>query len=107
MNLRGPRAERMAVALPRGHADLKDQLRRAAGSTVRNIAEAAGRSHPKDRSARFMVARGECAETVASAEMAFVAGLVEGASFTHLRGLGARVSAMLVGLIRKDGGCWP
>ena len=99
--------ERIADSLPRGHADLKDQMRRSAGATVRNIAEAASRSHPKDRCARFSVARGECAETIASAEMAHAIGLADDAEFAYVHQLGARIAAMLVGLIRRNDGCWP
>ena len=54
--------EALAARLPRGHAELKDQLRRAVGATVRNIAEGANRFHPKDKSARFIIARAECGE---------------------------------------------
>ena len=35
--------EIVAAAFPRGFADLEDQLRRAAGATVRHIAEGANR----------------------------------------------------------------
>ena len=40
--------EIVAAAFPRGFADLKDQLRRAAGATVRHIAEGANRASPRD-----------------------------------------------------------
>jgi hypothetical protein len=51
--------EAVASRFPRGYADMKDQLRRATGAIVRNIAEGANRFHPADKMARFLVARGE------------------------------------------------
>ena len=39
--------EIVAAAIPRGLADLKDQLRRAAGATVGHIAEGANRICPR------------------------------------------------------------
>ena len=44
--------EELAAALPRGHADLKDQVRRAGAAVVRHIAEGASRVHPRDKAAR-------------------------------------------------------
>jgi len=62
--------EAIARRFPVGHADLEDQLRRAAAATVRNIVEAASRYHPRDKAARYITARGECAECEVSLEMA-------------------------------------
>ena len=62
--------EHLAATLPNGHAELKDQLRRAVGATVRNIAEGANRLHARDKTARFIVARAECGECEAALEMA-------------------------------------
>jgi four helix bundle protein len=93
--------ERVAATLPQGHAELKDQLRRAAGATVRNIAEGANRVHARDKAARFMVARGEVGECEAALEMVQVLALVPGARLIALRQLADRVAAMLWGLIRR------
>lgn len=89
--------------LPKGYADLRDQMRRAAAATVRHIAEGASRTHPRDKAARFMCARGECAECDASLEMAEVLGLASRARTGELRRLADRVGAMLSGLIRRQG----
>lgn len=94
--------EAVAKDLPRGHADLKDQLRRAAAATVRHVAEGANRIHPKDKAARFMVARGEVGEAEAILHMAAVSGLDNPARLMELRNLANRISAMLVGLIRRE-----
>ena len=90
------------IPLPRGHADLRDQLRRAAAATVRHIAEGANRMHPRDKAARFMVARGECGECEASLEMVELLGLAPGARLQALGRLADRVAAMLRGLIRRE-----
>ena len=94
--------ERLADGFPRGHADLKDQIRRAAAATVRHIAEGANRIHPRDKAARFMLARAECGECDAILEMAWIVGLVSEESLSRLRHLTGRVSAMLLGLIRRE-----
>ena len=90
------------ISWPRGHADLRDQLRRAAAATVRHLAEGASRTHPRDKAARFMVARGECAECAASLEMAEVLVLASRLRLRELRRLAGRVAAMLTGLIRRE-----
>jgi len=94
--------ERLAAGVPRGHADLKEQLRRAAAATVRHIAEGANRIHPRDKAARFAVARGECGECAAAVEMAEVIGLLGPGVATRLRVLADRIAAMLAGLIRRE-----
>jgi four helix bundle protein len=94
--------EIVAGSFPRGFADLKDQVRRAAAATVRNIAEGANRIHPSDKAARFSVARGEAGECESALEMAGVAGLVGPAEEIRLRTLADRVAAMLMGLIRRE-----
>ena len=48
--------EKITARFRRGHSELRDQLRRAAGATVRNIAEGANRAHPADKATRFLVA---------------------------------------------------
>ena len=94
--------EALAADLPRGYADLKDQVRRAAAATVRHVAEGANRVHPRDKAARFMVARGEVGEVDAVLEMAAIAHLGAPARVARLRQLADRVGAMLFGLIRRE-----
>ena len=94
--------ESLAAGLPRGYADLKDQVRRAASATVRHIAEGANRIHPKDKAARFMVARGEVGEVDAILQMAEISGLDSPERVVRLRKLADRVGAMLFGLIRRE-----
>ena len=94
--------ESLAERMPRGHADLKDQVRRAAAATVRHIAEGANRYQPRDKAARFILARAECGECDAALEMAEVCGLGSATTLNGLRSLADRVSAMLFGLIRRE-----
>jgi len=88
------------LMLPKGFADLRDQLRRAAAATVRHIAEGANRSHPRDKAARFIIAQGEAGECDAALEMAGLLQLVPPERVQSLRRLADRVGAMLTGLIR-------
>jgi four helix bundle protein len=92
--------EENAAQFPNGYADLKDQLRRAAAATVRNLAEGANRIRPRDKAARFAVALGEVGETDAALEMAAVLALASERRIGKLRVLAGRVAAMLHGLFR-------
>jgi four helix bundle protein len=56
----------IVAELPRGHAARADQLMRSAESTVRNIAEGAGRWSDADSANRYTSARGEAMESAAS-----------------------------------------
>lgn len=93
--------ERLAGALPRGHADLKDQVRRAAAATMRNIAEGANRWAPRDKASRFVIARGECGECDAALEMVRRLRLAPDEEVGALRHLADRIGAMLTGLITR------
>lgn len=94
--------ERLAGALPRGHADLKDQVRRAASATMRNITEGANRWTPRDKAARFVIARGECGECDAALEMLQRLRLAPDHEVVPLRSTAHRVGAMLTGLIKRQ-----
>jgi four helix bundle protein len=58
-------ALRIVKALPRGHASLADQLRRAATSVPLNIAEACGKPSMVERARFFTTARGSAMECAA------------------------------------------
>ena len=94
--------ERMTAAFPRGHADLRDQIRRAAAAVVRNIAEGANRRHPADKSSRFLVARGEAGECDACLDMVAILGLASPSTLHSLRSDADRVGAMLTGLAMRE-----
>ena len=62
--------------LPKGHADLADQLLRAAQSQPRNIAEGAGRRTPVDQARFYTHARGSAMEAAAALDTLRVMRLV-------------------------------
>jgi four helix bundle protein len=94
--------ELLAKRFPRGHADLKDQLRRAAAATVRHIAEGANRITPRDKAARYVLAMAECGEAEASLELANALGIASGPAVLRVRQLADRVGAMCWGLLRSQ-----
>jgi four helix bundle protein len=94
--------EDLAARFPRGHRDLRDQVRRAAAATVRHIAEGANRAHPADKAARFLIAKGEVGECDACLEMAAILELGRSDTLASLRSSADRVAAMLTGLVRRE-----
>jgi len=82
-------------------AKLRDQAMRAAQSTCLNIAEANGRFSRADRGRVFAIARGEAAEAVAAVQVAAMSGNCRADSAEDARRHGARVAALLSGLIRR------
>ena len=56
--------------MPRGNANLSDQLSRASVSTVTNIAEGANRLGTGEKRQKFSIARGEVGEAAACIELA-------------------------------------
>ncbi len=56
-------ARRVRQRLPKGHADLADQLRRAAQSIPQNIAEGCGRTTRADKAKHYTIARGSAMES--------------------------------------------
>ncbi len=61
---------RVIDGLPRGHAHLADQLRRASSSITLNFAEGCGKSSARDRRRYFHSARGSANEVVAILDVA-------------------------------------
>lgn len=72
-------------SLPKGHAELADQLLRAAQSQPRNIAEGAGRRTATDQARFYAHARGSAMEAAAALDTMLVMRLVDGP--THARGI--------------------
>ena len=65
-------ALQIAAEIPRGHAELKEQLRRASVSVPLNVAEGAGRASPRDASRHYAIARGSAIECAAILDIALV-----------------------------------
>ena len=63
--------------LPKGHAELSDQLLRAAQSQPRNIAEGAGRRTRVDQARFYTHARGSAMEAAAALDTMRIMKLVE------------------------------
>jgi four helix bundle protein len=91
--------EAIAKDLPRGHATLADQLRRALLSAFLGIAEAASRSGA-DRLARFRCARGEASEAAAALDAVRLLGLAPAERVLPVVELLGRLYAMLTRLAK-------
>ena len=86
--------------VPRGHAALINQFRRAASSVPLNIAEAAGRTSEADAARHFAIARGSAMECAAVLDVGRLLRIID--EPRHERGceLLGRVVAMLTKLCR-------
>ena len=82
-------------ALPKGHAELADQLLRAAQSQPRNIAEGAGRRTTVDQARFYTHARGSAMESAAALDTMRVMKLVDEASYARGIDLLEGIVAML------------
>lgn len=80
------------------NATLRDQAIRAVTSVGLNISEGAGRDG-KTRANHFRIARGSASEVVAAYELAVALG--ETHDLATIAQTGARISAMLFGLLRS------
>src|SRR5215831_1262966 len=70
-------AHRIRHRLPKGNADLADQLRRASQSIPQNIAEGCGRTSRADKARHYAIARGSAMECAAHLDVMKVEVLVE------------------------------
>lgn len=86
------------AALPRGHAELADQLLRAAQSQPRNIAEGAGRRTAIDQARFYTHARGSAMEAAAALDTLRVMRLIDDGRYTRgielLEGIVAMLTKM-------------
>ena len=90
-------AVEIAGSMPRGHAPLSDQLRRAAWSVPLNIAEAAGRGSPADAARHYAIARGSAMEVAAVLDVMGCLGAL--GEDKHRQGL--ELLARIVGMLTK------
>jgi len=90
---------RLLAVLPKGHADLADQLRRSAQSTPQNIAEGAGRVSKPDKARHYAIARGSAMESASHLDVMKVGALVDDEQYAHGIGLLEGVVSMLTKLI--------
>src|SRR5678809_1538377 len=83
------------ATLPRGHADLADQLLRAAQSQPRNIAEGAGRRTTVDQARFYTHARGSAMEAAAALDTMRVMKLIDDPTYSRGIDLLEGIVAML------------
>jgi four helix bundle protein len=91
----------LLAAIPRGHADSKDQLKRSAKSITRNIAEGAGKWTIRDKIHFYHIARGSATESAATLDELVDYGLVAESAIGAPKHVLARVVAMLINMIRS------
>ena len=94
------RAVKIGSSLPKGNAELRDQLRRAALSVPLNIGEAAGRASEADAARHFAIARGSAMECAAVLDVMYTLELVAESQHREANDLLARVVAILTKLCR-------
>ena len=87
--------------LPRGHADLADQLYRAASSICLNIAEGAGEFSAADKARFYRMARRSATECAAILDVAHRLGFIDRELVAPGRDLLVQVVAMLTIMARR------
>jgi four helix bundle protein len=93
-------AVRLTTHLPRGHADLRDQLRRASTSITLNIAEASGKTQTADRANFHAIARASAMECAAILDVLLQFHALERNDVDEGKGLLSRIVAMLTKMCR-------
>ena len=92
-------AHRVRGRLPKGHAELADQLRRSAQSIPQNIAEGCGRTTRADKAKYYAIARGSAMESAAHLDVMRVDELIDTEHYVRGTELLERIVAMLTKLI--------
>jgi four helix bundle protein len=92
-------AHRIRERLPKGHADLADQFRRAVQSVPQNIAEGCGRTTRADKAKHYTIARGSAMESASHLDVMRVDELVDPELYARGIELLERIVAMLTKLI--------
>ncbi|HKU41175.1 MAG TPA: four helix bundle protein, partial [Polyangiales bacterium] len=92
-----PWARRIRERLPKGQADLADQLRRAAQSIPQNIAQGCGRTTRADKAKDYTIARGSAMESAAHFDVMRVDELLD----AELYALGIEVLERIVAMLTK------
>jgi four helix bundle protein len=91
---------RVTARMPRGHGDLRDQLRRASTSIPLNIAEASGKTGRPDRARFHSIARGSALECGAILDVLQLLGAASIDDVAEGKRLVSRVVAMLTRMCR-------
>ncbi len=91
------------LRIPKGNGDVADQLNRAAGSIVLNIAEGAGEFSHADKRRFYRMARRSAAECAAALDLLEAGGGLAGSILEPGRVLLDRVAAMLTKMVLRQG----
>jgi four helix bundle protein len=92
-------ARQFLQRIPRGHADLADQLRRSAQSVPPNIAEGAGQTGRADKARYDAIARGSAMESAAHLDVMKIDELIDDEHYAVGVALLERVVAMLTRML--------
>ncbi len=92
------------LQVPKGNADLADQLNRAATSVALNVAEGAGEFSQADKRRFYRMARRSAAECAAALDLLEFCGGVPENALESGRALLHRVVAMLTKMILREQG---
>ena len=92
---------KLMASIPRGNAELLDQLKRASISIPLNIAEASGRTGSLDNARHFAIARGSALESGAIMDACNALGLLDEKSYLDAKRLIVSIVSMLSRLCRK------
>ncbi|HEY4175859.1 MAG TPA: four helix bundle protein [Kofleriaceae bacterium] len=90
---------RIRAHVPRGHADLVDQLKRATQSIPLNIAEGVGRQSKADKARHYTIARGSAMEVASQLDVMKVDGLLPDQVYGEAILLLERIVSMLTKMI--------
>jgi four helix bundle protein len=93
-------AARIAAHMPRGHSDLRDQLRRASSSIPLNIAEACGKTGSAERAHSHAIARGSALECAAILDVLLRFSAVSAEDVDDAKALLSRIVSMLSKMCR-------
>ena len=91
---------RVTSGMPRGHADLRDQLRRASASIPLNIAEASGKTGAADRARYHAIARGSAFECAACLDVLVLLGAARAEDAQQGKLIISRIVSMLSRMCR-------
>ncbi len=94
-------ARQLLEDVPRGHADSRDNLKRAAKSITRNIAEGSGKWKIADKVHFYHIARGSATECAASLDELVDFAMMPEARIRKPKEILARVVSMLIAMIRS------
>jgi four helix bundle protein len=96
-------ADAIAAKLKRGHAHIRDQLRRASDSIVNNVAEGAGEFQAAEKARFYRIALRSCTESAATLHTCQRRHLSDLIAIEEARLLLKRVVEMLTRLIKSMG----